>query len=342
MRGRARRTRARAAREDAHGMRPILLKGHERPLTFIRYNREGDLLFTCAKDHHPTLWYGDTGERVGTYVGHNGAVWTCDVSDDSATLLTGSADTTAKLWDAKTGECYFTFTFDQPVRAVALAHGGKRAAITTDPFMGVPSAIHIVEIDLEDRSRQTARVIRRIDGPQGRVTRVLWGPLNRTVITGGEDGIIRSWDAENGEVLKISQEHSKQIQHLSMSEDGSHFISASLDKTAKVFDSETLECMKTYSADRPVNAAVLSPIRDHIVLGGGQDAMSVTTTSSKAGKFDSKIYHKISEEEIGGIRGHFGPINALAFNPDGRSFTSGGEDGYVRIHPLDNSYFEIP
>ena len=35
-------------------------------------------------------------------------------------------------------------------------------------------------------------------------------------------------------------------------------------------------------------------------------------------------------------------LNALAFNPDGRSFTSGGEDGYVRIHPLDNSYFEIP
>ena len=45
-------------------MRPILLKGHERPLTFIKYNKEGDLLVTCAKDHHPTLWYSDDGERV--------------------------------------------------------------------------------------------------------------------------------------------------------------------------------------------------------------------------------------------------------------------------------------
>jgi len=61
-------------------MRPILLKGHERPLTFIKYNREGDLVFTCAKDHHPTLWYSDDGERVGTYIGHNGAVWTCDIT----------------------------------------------------------------------------------------------------------------------------------------------------------------------------------------------------------------------------------------------------------------------
>jgi translation initiation factor 3 subunit I len=35
-------------------------------------------------------------------------------------------------------------------------------------------------------------------------------------------------------------------------------------------------------------------------------ASAVTTTSSKAGKFDSKIYYKVFEEEIGGIRGHFG------------------------------------
>lgn len=61
-------------------MRPFLMKGHERPLTFLKYNADGDLLVSCAKDHHPTLWYTDTGERIGTFNGHNGAVWTCDIS----------------------------------------------------------------------------------------------------------------------------------------------------------------------------------------------------------------------------------------------------------------------
>lgn len=61
-------------------MRPLLLKGHERPLTFLKYNRDGDLLFSCAKDHHPTVWYSDNGERLGTYRGHNGAVWSCDIT----------------------------------------------------------------------------------------------------------------------------------------------------------------------------------------------------------------------------------------------------------------------
>lgn len=39
---------------------------------------------TCAKDHTPNLWYSDDGERIGTYSGHNGAVWTCDITGAAA------------------------------------------------------------------------------------------------------------------------------------------------------------------------------------------------------------------------------------------------------------------
>lgn len=55
-----------------------------------------------------------------------------------------------------------------------------------------------------------------------------------------------------------------------------------------------------------------------MVLGGGQEAMEVTTTTTKAGKFDARFYHLIFEEEIGRVKGHFGPINSLAFHPDGK------------------------
>ena len=37
-------------------------------------------LVACLQDHNPNLWYADDGTRIGTYVGHNGAVATCDVS----------------------------------------------------------------------------------------------------------------------------------------------------------------------------------------------------------------------------------------------------------------------
>ena len=46
-----------------------------------------------------------------------------------------------------------------------------------------------------------------------------------------------------------------------------------------------------------------------VLLGGGQEAMSVTTTSLRQGKFETRFWHKVMEEEVGRVKGHFGPIN---------------------------------
>ena len=86
-------------------MKPILLKGHTRALTYVKYNKDGDLLFSCSKDNKPTLWTSDTGERVGTYDGHNGTIWDMDIIDaDIPLLLTGSADGNTNIWKLETGE----------------------------------------------------------------------------------------------------------------------------------------------------------------------------------------------------------------------------------------------
>ncbi len=60
-------------------MRPILLKGHDGPLTCVKYNKDGDLLFTSCRRGKINLWYGDDGERIGTYK-HTGAVMYVDVN----------------------------------------------------------------------------------------------------------------------------------------------------------------------------------------------------------------------------------------------------------------------
>ena len=46
--------------------------------------------------------------------------------------------------------------------------------------------------------------------------------------------------------------------------DGSHLATASVDKTVKLIDTQTLEVLKVYQADRPANAVALSPIFDQV------------------------------------------------------------------------------
>lgn len=69
--------------------------------------------------------------------------------------------------------------------------------------------------------------------------------------------------------------------------------------------------------------------------------MDVTTTSSRQGKFEARFYHKVFEDEIGRVKGHFGPLNTVAVDPLGRGYASGGEDGYVRVHHFDGGYWSF-
>ena len=48
--------------------------------------------------------------------------------------------------------------------------------------------------------------------------------------------------------------------------------------------------------------------------------MAVTTTSIRQGKFETRFWHKIFEEEVGRVKGHFGPINTLVLTVLDRTF----------------------
>ena len=115
--------------------------------------------------------------------------------------------------------------------------------------------------------------------------------------------------------------------------------STQLIRTLQLFDTNTLQVVKTFATDSPLNSASIAPGSPYIVLGGGQEAMDVTTTGARQGKFECRFWHKVFEEEVGRVKGHFGPINTIAVHPQGKAFASGGEDGYVRVHWFDDSYF---
>jgi len=142
--------------------------GHERSLTQIKYNLDGDLLFSCSKDHRINVWFTHNGERLGTYDGHNGTIWTIDVDcvcllprlfnalnpprvlcslAESKLLVSGAADNTMKLWDVQTGKCLFTWEFPTAVKRVAFSEDDTLIACITEQRMGYRGAIRIFEIN---------------------------------------------------------------------------------------------------------------------------------------------------------------------------------------------------
>lgn len=77
---------------------PLVAPGHTRPVTHLSFSpiqEDGTyLLVSSCKDGNPMLreW---TGDWVGTFLGHKGAVWSTKLSPDTSRAATGSADFTA-------------------------------------------------------------------------------------------------------------------------------------------------------------------------------------------------------------------------------------------------------
>ena len=276
--------------------------GHQRSLTQVKFNRVGDILFSVAKDSLALIWYSSNGERLGTLEGHKGTIWSIDVDSKTQLCATGSADLSIRLWNVQTGENVFKWEAASPVRRVAFSPDNSKLLAINDKVMGSKGAISLYDINYDNVHDQK---------------------VEPSLVSVVEEKVVSVTDI--------------QFAH----DDKLYFITASKDKNATLIDVDTFEILKVYKADAPMNTAAITPKKNFVILGGGQEARNVTTTSESQGKFEARFYHKIFMDEIGRVKGHFGPLNTVAVHPDDIGYVSGGEDGFIRVHYYDKSYFDF-
>ena len=329
-------------------MKPLVLFGHTRPVTQVQFNADGDLLFTSGRDSNMNVWDAETGELLGTFDGHRGAVQAFDVTRDSEYLITGSADANIRIFKATTGELVLEHKLGAVVRFVEWSStpGSRRFVTANDKWSaGTKIAAAVTTWEFDTEAKTITPIMSIADKLPMRATQVRWGPFDETLVSVHDEGTVFVWDATTGDEIKQINAHKGAINKIRFSHDRRLAITASSDTTSKVWDVKDWELVRVYQADRPINDAAISPIyrspefrREHVIMGGGQEARDVTTTGLQEGKFETVFYHLVQETELGKVKGHFGPLHTLSWKPDGKSFASGSEDGFVRVHKLDSDY----
>jgi len=330
-------------------MHPYSLHIHERPLTLVKFNYDGDFFLTCGKDGEVNLVRTETCERLGTYSPPGekaGAVFAVDVTMDSTYVVTANADGRLCFYTFK-GEFVSYINHGGVLKYVEwnLKPGDQNMVCTcNDKFKSnaeglVPNRIMIWSFD------PPTRILSIDDQLPMKATKVKWGAFDETLVSIFEEGTVIIWDSSDGRQLQLIQAHQMAITSMNFTEDRMIMATCSKDGTAKLWTMDDYKPIKEYKTDRPLNDVGISPLycsenncKMHILMGGGQDAKDVAV-SGASGAFEALLWHMVFEEEIGSVKGHIGPLNTIAWFRDGAGFVTGGEDGYVRVHHFDKEYF---
>jgi hypothetical protein len=84
-----------------------------------------------------TLYDTKTGQEMHQFVGHTGDVWSMAVSPDNQTLVSGSADQTARLWDVASGHNLLTIFVGSDQEWVAWTpQGYYTSSLKGDRYIG--------------------------------------------------------------------------------------------------------------------------------------------------------------------------------------------------------------
>lgn len=124
---------------------PIVCPGHTRPLAEVQFcsviddKNESEsriLLVSACHDKLPMMRDGLSGDWIGTFEGHKGAVWSCHVDPMANLAATASGDFTVRVWDAITGDPLYTLphqhivkTCDFSCDSTKLATGGHEGLL---------------------------------------------------------------------------------------------------------------------------------------------------------------------------------------------------------------------
>jgi len=305
-------------------------------ISVIKYNYNGDLLFLGDKDSN-LITVIDTVNKsiIGNYEGHNGVIWCLDACKNDL-LVSGSGDMYVIFWNLKTGEQIRKVKYKGIPKNVAISNNGEYLLISIDTISKrFPNVLYLYSL-----SDNTERVLME---PESKITSINWLNAQEVLLSYDDGNIDFITITDNTFTSSKYKLHETTIKSIAFNSDRTKIVSASIDKTSKIFNLEKREVELTIGSTVPLNSACFSPIRNVVMIGGGLDGLSVAF--SLHNDTNIKFCSLKKGTHVGEISTHFGPVKNIIFNPNKTNFASAGQDGYVKLYSINNDYIghmELP
>lgn len=169
-----------------------------------------------------------TGARIATTLrGHQDAIYAAEFSPDGNLVVTGSSDSTARVWDLATSksrrvspkiDIFTAVSFDRTSRLIATG--------TNDGRVVVWEAI-------------TGRRVTALRAHDGGVTSVGFSPNGKLIVTASyDDEIVRVWNLESGQRLDEFRIPAEALTRAAFISDGRRVVVGGVDGIARIFECE--------------------------------------------------------------------------------------------------------
>jgi len=229
-------------------IKPIGALPGKSAVSAIAISRDGKILASVSRsDDQIKLWQMDTGKLLGQIAANEGIV-SLAISPEQKIVVTGSRDTTVKLWNLSNGTRKLTFKWNSGwVNAVAISPDQQTLVAGTES-----GTIHIVDLNAlkEKQSLKNGSLP---------VESVAFTPDGKTLASShGRE--INLWNLATGQRKSTMPGHIAEIKAIAISPDGKILASGSADKSIKIWDLHTSQLLATLNNhESEVKAIAFSP-----------------------------------------------------------------------------------